>query len=152
MKIKASSLSIIVLVCLYAFSGRAQQTHTITLYVDTEKVSIRNIEATCNFRQGPDISNENFTVYVKKGDTLIWKGVSTSSEDDKVDIKSIVYKSGTNFFDSTVLKDIGGVVTGVIVKGETDEYEKYDLYFKVYRNGRWLSTDFPIDPKLRFRR
>jgi hypothetical protein len=129
----------------------AQDKHTITLYVDTQNITLENLETTCNFGQEPGTSNENYTVYVNKGDTVTWNGISTTSDQDKVEIIKIEYKSGTNLFGRETLKDQNGVVTATITTGESDQYEKYDIYFRVQRNGRWLRQDFPIDPKLRIK-
>jgi hypothetical protein len=132
-----------------SFPLLAQQTHEITLYVDTEKIDMQNLEHTCNFGQDAGISNEDFTLLIQPGDTIIWKGISSTNPEDKVKIHKVIYSSGTNFFDSRTLRDSDGVVTAQVVNGQPEDYLKYDIEFKVERNGRELSDTFPIDPKLR---
>lgn len=143
--------AILVLVLFMSVIISAQEKHVITLYVDTANITMQNIESTCNFGQDPRISNEDFTVEVKRGDIVEWRGESTSSESDKVEIRLIQYSSGTNFFDRESLKDRNGIVTAQVVAGEPGDYEKYDLEFKVIRDGRTVRETFPIDPKLRMR-
>lgn len=130
-------------------SSFAQQTHEITLYVDTTNINMQNLEKTCNFGQDAGISNEDFTLLIQPGDTIIWKGVSSTNPEDKVKIHKVIYSSGTNFFDSRIIRDKEGIVTAVVVNGQPEDYLKYDIEFKVERNGRELSDTFPIDPKLR---
>ncbi len=148
---KKSSLFILFTLMFSSVFMTAQEEHTITLYVDTQNVSIEKLESTCNFGQEPGMPNENYTIYVEKGDKVTWKGVSSTSERDKVEITMIKYSSGTNLFGREKLKDENGVVTATITNGKTDQYVKYDIYFKVQRNGSWLRQEFPIDPKLRIK-
>ena len=82
---------------------------------------------------------------------MTWKAESTTSDSDKVEITMIKYRSGTNLLGREKLRDQDGVVTATITVGESDQYEKYDIYFRVQRNGSWLRQEFPIDPKLRIR-
>lgn len=135
-----------------SFITIAQEKHIITLYVDTDKVDMRNLSSTCNFGQDPNISNEDYTIDIGKGDTVIWVGKSKSNENDIVLIKKINYGSGTNFFGTNTLKGRDGEVTGEIVSGEPGDYEKYEIEFKVVRDGHQLRETFPIDPKLRMKR
>lgn len=133
-----------------SFVTFAQKKHVITLTVDTEKINMGNLESTCSFGQDPSIPNEVYTVDVNVRDTVVWVGKAINNR-DIVEIKKIIYSSGTNFFSHKVLKDTRGVVTGVVIINEPDVYEKYNIEFKVKRNGSWLSDTFPIDPKLRMR-
>ena len=144
-------IPIIAISLLFTEITIAQDKHTITLFVDTENVSMRNIESTCNFGQSSQISNEEFSIFVEKGDTVEWVGKSTSSEEDKVEIKLIEYSNGTNFFETQKLRGSNGIVTAVVKVAEPGTYEKYNIEFKVFRNGKWVRETFPIDPKLRVR-
>jgi len=141
---------IVVLTLLMSCVSVAQKKHTITLHVDTEKINMTNVEKTCNFGQDPNIPNEVYTIDVSVRDTIVWVGKSKNNK-DVVHVKKIIYSSGTNFFDRKKLRDKDGVVTGVVIINEPDAYEKYEIEFKVKRNGEWLDDTFPIDPKLRMR-
>ena len=79
-----------------------QQVHTITLNVDTSKVTRDNTSTTCNFGQDPSISNEEYTIEVSIGDTVEWEGISTSSENDEIDIISINHEGGSRLFNKNV--------------------------------------------------
>lgn len=52
---------------------------TITLYVNTGSITQNTIDANSNFGQSRDITNANYTVAVTAGDTVVWKGVSSSN-------------------------------------------------------------------------
>jgi hypothetical protein len=129
----------------------SQEKYEIILSVDTDKFSIQNMDDTCSFGQGDEICNECYTVEVEKGDTVIWKGKSSSSEEDTVEITSIKYSNGTDLFNNKELRASNGEVTGTIAKGNAGQYLKYDIYFKLYRSGNYIG-EFSIDPKLRMRR
>ncbi len=130
----------------------SNQIHVITLYVNTTDIQKPNIGDYANFRQSSDISNEDYTTHVRKGDIVIWRGVSTTDSLDVVNITSINHHGGPKLFDKNVLKGNGGdneVVVGVITKGPVEEKEKYVLHFTVKRNGEPQIHPFKIDPKIR---
>jgi len=108
------------------------KTHYITLYVNTSTIDSQNESLVSNFGQGEDISNEDYTISVSIGDSIIWKGVSsTSPEDDVVNIKSINYEGGTNIFDQNILKGNGEEpeeVVGEAVNGSVGDEIKYKIY------------------------
>ncbi|MDP5093897.1 MAG: inclusion body family protein [Polaribacter sp.] len=135
-------------ILLFAFSINAQTKHTITLNVDTSNITNGNISQTCDFGQDEEISNENFTIQVSIGDIVEWVGVSTSSSEDTVEIISINHEGGARVFDRNILRDNNGVVTGVVSSGRPGDYQKYNVKFRVYRNGSRLSGVFKIDPKI----
>jgi len=144
--------------------------HVITLYVNTTDIkktdSIEKdgivvrpgLRKYANFGQASDISNEDYTINVKKGDVVIWRGVSiTDSLLDVVNINSINHQGGTSLFGKNVLKgneDVPEVVVGIVTKGpEMDndtllDSEKYLLKFTVFNNGIKRNGTFNIDPKL----
>jgi len=113
----------------------------VTLYVNTAEINNQNISATCNFGQETGIKNEDYTIVVNVGDTIIWEGVSSSSENDIVGITKIKFEEGTKIFDKDVLEGTSTVVGTTI--GTTDKDEKYKISFKV--NG---SSTYSIDPKI----
>lgn len=133
---------------MFVLTINAQTIHTITLNVDTENITNSNIAETCNFGQDEEITNENYSIEVNIGDIVEWVGVSTSSSEDVVEIISINYEGGARVFDRNILRDNNGVVTGVVSSGRPGDYQKYNVKFRVYRNGNRLSGVFKIDPKL----
>ena len=106
MKSKITFLALGV-VMLFSMSNTAPvpETHIITLYVDTASIKNGNTDATCNFGQDQEISNIEYTVQVNKGDIIMWRGVSTSSAEDSVQITSINYRGGARVFNKNVLTD-----------------------------------------------
>lgn len=129
-----------------------QVTHTITLFVNTAEVTSQNTGAQCNFGQAPGIPNEEFTIQVKPGDIIVWKGVSANApETDIVNITAINHEGGVNVFDKNVLRGNGQtpeVVIGHVVQGAPGDEEKYSLSFKVTNNGVKRNGTFRIDPKI----
>jgi hypothetical protein len=132
--------------------------HVITLYVNTAEINNTNIDETANFGQVDSISNEDFTTHVRKGDIVVWKGVSVSDPLDIVSISSINHQGGPKLFNKNLLRGNGGdneVVVGVVAKGPEMvdgillNEEKYVLHFKVQRNGKPQVQPYKIDPKIR---
>jgi len=122
----------------------------ITLYVNTAQIDNRNVNASCNFGQDPNISNEEFTVDVNMGDTITWQGVSANAPStDSVSIESINHEGGKNVFDQNVLRGSNGVVTGTAkVRTDGGEKYKYKISFKVTNSGSNRNGMFHIDPKI----
>jgi len=122
----------------------------ITLYVDTARISNPDVNASCNFGQDPNISNEEFTVDVNLGDTITWQGVSANAPStDSVSIESINHEGGQNVFDQNVLRGNNGVVTGTArVRTDGGEKYKYKISFKVTNSGSSRNGTFHIDPKI----
>ena len=129
-----------------------QETHTITLFVNTAEVTSQNTALQCNFGQAEGVTNEEFTIQVKKGDIIVWKGVSTNApETDIVSITAINHEGGVNIFDKNVLRGNNQspeVVIGTIVQGAPGDEEKYKISFKVFNNGIQRNGTFHIDPKI----
>ncbi|MCZ6898934.1 MAG: hypothetical protein O7F74_01720, partial [Bacteroidetes bacterium] len=99
---------ILIAIALFSLSSASygQETHTITLNVNTAEIANPNIGQFCNFGQPSTITNENFTIEVNVGDIVVWKGVSSSSPGtDEVKITAINHVGGKNVFDKNVLKD-----------------------------------------------
>lgn len=130
----------------------SQRTHTITLFVNTAEVTSQNTGVQCSFGQTQGISNEDYTIRVKKGDIVVWKGVSTNAPDtDIINITAINHEGGVNVFNQNVLKGNGQtpeVVTGTVVQGAPGDEEKYKISFKVLNNGVQRNGTFHIDPKI----
>jgi len=70
------------------------QLHVVTLYVDTTQIDQSSIDQHASFGQPAGISNQDFKTNVRKGDRIIWQGVSINNPSDTVKITSINYVSG----------------------------------------------------------
>lgn len=149
-------MCLILFFALSTLTLSAQQVRTITLFVNTSEVSKDNTAVSCNFGQPEGVTNEDYTIDVRVGDIIVWKGVSTSDpENDIVDIKAINHEGGVNVFDRNVLRGNGQspeTVSATIVQGAPGSEEKYKLSFKVYNNGKKRNGTFHIDPKIRIQR
>ena len=136
-------------IALFTFSiaSYGQQTHVITLNVDTGQIEKSNVDQVCDFGQDPGISNRGFTIEVEIGDTVKWIGVSSSSpETDSVEITSINHEGGARVFGKNKLNDTDGVVIGIVTDGKEGDLEKYKISFKVYNNGDKRGGTYHIDP------
>lgn len=156
MKNLKPSLMLIIAICLlFNTVGYAQtpETHTITLHVNTTDIVKPNVNDFANFGQGADVSNENFTINVRKGDIIIWKGVSSSDPTtDLVSISAINHEGGINVFGQNVLAGNGEMpelVIGTVINGSPGDEEKYKISFKVFVNGTQKNGTFHIDPKIK---
>lgn len=139
------------------FRNRVNQAENIvvTLYVDTSKIDKNDVNAACNFGQALEIPNEEFTIEARVGDTITWKGVSTSAPDtDVVNIKSINHEGGKNIFGQNVLigdretpEKVVGKVASTTGEEKTDVF-KYKISFTVLNNGSIRNGTFHIDPKI----
>ena len=125
----------------------------ITLNVDTAKIKSSNVDGCCNFGQSAGVSNKDFTIQAKVGDTITWKGHSTSSPTDIVNITAIKHEGGENIFAKNELPGVGSVneqVIGSVIKKtpEGKDY-KYQISFTVFNNGvKRPGSPFHIDPKI----
>jgi hypothetical protein len=136
--------------------------HVITLYVKTAEINNTNINETANFGQVDSVSNKEYTTHVRKGDIVIWKGVSVSDPLDIVNISKINHQGGPRLFNKNLLQgngpdDTGAneVVVGVVTKGPEmkdgikHDNEQYVLHFKVKRNGEQQVQSYKIDPYIK---
>lgn len=152
MKLKQGIIAIVVIIG-FSLSSIAQTTHTITLNVDTGKITRSTVNSYSNFGQSSSISNEDFTVEVNLGDIVKWVGVSSSNPNDVVKIESIKHRRGKKVFDAGELTGgNSGVVSGRVKNGSAGDYEKYDIKFRIYYNGTNKSKQFKIDPKIVIKR
>lgn len=134
----------------------AQLEHIITLNVDTGQITKHEVNEYCNFGQEEGISNEDYTITVNIGDTIVWQGVSTNAPDsDTVSITSINHRGGTNIFGVNTLLGNGEtpeLVIGEVLnstEGERKKTYKYTIKFKVFNNGHKRNGTFQIDPKIK---
>jgi hypothetical protein len=140
--------------CLFSTGIQAQEEHVIILEVNTAAIENPNVNDFCRFQgQEPEVSNEEYTIEARVGDTVIWRGISTSSPDDVVEIRAINHqgnRGGRDIFGQNQLQGENGQVIGTIVNTteEGSEY-KYMLQFRVYNNGTRRGGTFNIDPRIR---
>lgn len=123
----------------------------VTLHVDTSKISEKNVDSCSNFGQGLGISNENFSISAKVGDTIIWKGVSSNApKKDLVNITKVHHHSGNNVFKDKDLKGHGHPekVSAAVKKDTNGDHETYTLFFTVYNGEVKRGGQYHIDPKL----
>lgn len=151
MKLKFFALFLPILFSLGS-STNNPEIHEITLYVNTGIIDNTNINEVCNFGQAPEIPNREYTITVKPGDIVIWKGVSINAEGvDEVLIKSINHEGGARVFGRNTLTDSNqnpGIVIGTVEDGRDGDEEKYKLSFKVLNDGVRRNGTFHIDPKI----
>lgn len=146
------------------------QLHVVTLYVDTDNISQDNTAEYSSFGQPAGVSNENFTIYVRRCDRVIWNAVSTTDTTDVVNVTSIINKPGVdyqtkkryvNFFKNkysktvntvnrsssnntmqSSTKNIKGIISRAIKKGKPGDIQRYSLNFTVNEK------EIEIDPKM----
>lgn len=152
-----TKVKILVLVSIFIFSfgstTTVPQTHIITLNVDTYAIENSNVDEVSNFGQPQGVSNRDYTINVKKGDIVLWKGVSSSApETDQVLISAINHEGGARVFGRNTLLDSPqnpGIVVGTVTEGKDGEEEKYKLSFKVMNDSIPRGGTYHIDPKIR---
>ncbi len=129
--------------------------HLIKLHMNTNED--KNSFEYANFGQKPSISNEEFTTKVKRGDIVIWQGVSEGNSADVVNIKLIKYEAhkengkSTNFFGERSLVrfgDINEMVVGAIDKGTKGDTMIYSILINVQKKGEVSPDTLRIDPKM----
>ena len=145
-----------IMVLLFNTNSFSQEpeTYYINLNVDTSIINSQNESSVSNFGQEEGISNENYTILVRVGDTIIWQGFSSASENDVVNIVSINYEGGTNIFNQNILKGNGEYpeqVIGTAVTGNTGDSIKYKISFTVMNNGVKRQGMYHIDPKIQIK-
>lgn len=137
---------------IFFFSGviQAQTKHIVLLKVNTAEINKPNLEPFCSFEgQEPEVSDVDFTILVSNGDTIIWRGISTSSDEDAVNIKSINYRGGQNVLGQNVINGNGSEVVAIVQNAEVGQEEKYAISFEVLNGGTQRNGTFVIDPKLK---
>jgi hypothetical protein len=140
---------------LSAFSPvpvRQDDPTVITLYVNTAEIRTPNESNYCNFGQGDGVSNEEYTVVVNVGETIMWQGASSNAPGtDLVQITSINYEGGKNVFGTNVLRDTRdnpGRVSGQVLYATNGNNYKYKISFTVTNNGAKRQGTYHIDPKI----
>lgn len=148
---------ILIIIVFFTFSNSlyAQLEHTITLNVDTGRIVKHDVNMYCDFGQENGVSNEDYTIIVNIGDTIVWQGISMNAPDtDIVNITSINHHGGTNIFGINTLhgnEESPELVVGEVLnstKGDGKKTYKYIIKFTVYNNGEKRNGTFQIDPKI----
>ncbi len=149
---KTTSRLLFFLLAVVSLVSCKNQLHVVTLYVDTDQIQLSNTDQHANFGQPLGISNTDFTTHVRKGDRVIWQGVSISNPADQVKITSINYVSGERLFQRISLSGKRGgdeMVTGAIKMrpGKFEAYlkEKYSINFTLSNK----AGTFNIDPVIK---
>ncbi len=134
------------------------QTITVTLFVDTNKINIGNMDQSCNFGQDvTKISNCDYTVEAEPKDVIIWQATPMQTAPSTTDTVKIIAiwcqtdrpgnSKKTNVmgpFSRRSNTDLAVVSTVVGKHGETTEYK---LFFQVNKNGVPHGIYF-VDPKI----
>jgi len=133
--------------------------HNIVLLVDTADLksispSSANLDLNdyCEFLgQNPTVNLDLYTTQAKNGDTIIWHGLSSSSDSDEVIITNITRESGGTFLknpsDSNSASGKKGNSKRIskITKAKKNKWEKYNLIFKI-KDGGNETGEYTIDP------
>lgn len=151
---KANQIILLIAIILLSIPATsfAQENHVIILQVNTAEITKPDIAPYCSFDgQNPDIAIEDYTILVQNGDTIRWQGISSSSENDVVNITSINYRGGKNVLGTNELRGDGSEVVGIVQNAEVGDEEKYTVSFKVLNDGDNRNGTFLIDPKIKIR-
>ena len=105
----------------------------------------------CYFNgQAATIDTRDYTVNANVGDVIVWNAVSSSSDRDQVKITAINYEGGTNVFNSDRMNGENGEVRATISKSTAGKEDyKYNVSFKIVKNGKLQPGTFHIDPKIK---
>lgn len=144
-----------ILLCFFAtVTLQGQVERIITLEVNTADIQNPNVNDFCRFEgQDPEVSNEDYTIVANVDDVIIWRGISTSSPEDRVEIRAINHegdRGGRDIFGANRIDGEDGVVRAIILN-TTDEGAdyKYKIQFWVFNNGTRKGGTFSIDPKIK---
>ncbi len=123
--------------------------HEVILEVDTVGLQANydpgktDLNDYCQFvGQNPNDNIELFTTYVRAGDTITWSGKSTSSETHTVDIVGITRQTGKDLLDIPSTVGLGKMNSKVKKKYKINDWEKYNLFFKI----SGIGATYEIDP------
>ncbi len=140
-------LSLTYILLCFATFGYSQETHVVTLYVNTAEITKNSIPEHANFGQTDGVTNEDYTTFVNLNDNIEWIGVSTSSVNDEVNITKIKYKKGKKLLQRDE-NDGEKKVMAKVDKGEKGDEEKYVLHFNIVSQTNPQNRTFIIDPKI----
>lgn len=133
----------------YAYAQNKKK--DIMLTVDVDNITAENLEETCSFGQGDNISNEDFTTIVTIGDEVKWKIDVLDSSRGSAKLVKYKHENGPKFFNADSISVKNNRIKGTIEEGAGTEgdTEKYTLEFKIKKQGtnEWIT--YAIDPKLK---
>jgi hypothetical protein len=128
---------------------KPKTTHEVILEVDTVGLQAgydpgkTDLNDFCQFiGQNPNDNIELFTTYVGPGDKITWSGKSTSSDVHTVDIVGISRQTGKDLLDVPSAVGLGKMNSKVKKKYKKNDWEKYNLFFKISGTG----VKYEIDP------
>ena len=123
--------------------------YTVTLNVDTENVTQSTIDKYARFEgQSTNTPTKDYTIYPDVGDKIKWGGKDISGKGRKVKIMVFEHESGTILFGKKRFKKLffNRRLIRRVRGGEEDNEEKYSLYFRFKKDGKW--QNLKIDPKV----
>jgi hypothetical protein len=131
------------------------QTITITLFVDTNNITLANVDQFCNFGQDVSkISNCDYTVEAEPGDIIVWQAIPKQPTTDTVKILAIWGRTNRpnqhrsdNVLGEYNRKQDGDRSVSARVVGKHRQMQSYKLFFMVSKNGV-PSGIYYIDPKI----
>ncbi|WP_282124463.1 hypothetical protein [Algibacter mikhailovii] len=152
---KKTNQIFIVLFILVIGNINYAQTNIITLHVNTDELTNNNVNSEeITYFTAPDSQvdvaspPEAFTITVEEGSTIIWEGVSSSNDEDTIEIYMIKRERGPRIFSSDEIQGNGNGRAQAVARMQTDgEPYKYKILFKVNGTGRM----YKIDPKIKVR-
>ena len=149
MKIEANFFTCFICILFFNLSLFAQD-KIINLEVDTENINADNVNEMATFGQPSETSNEDYTLDVKMGDIIIWKGSSTPSSGGLVRIELFKHEYGVELLGEGKIKEQNGtgVIVGRVQQGSPGDIEKYSIRFEVRKRGSQTWETYEIDPKL----
>lgn len=149
--------ALLILMAVMSLMACNSQLHVVTLYVDTTQIDESSIAQHVSFGQPAGIANEDFITNVRKGDLVIWQGLSTSNTSHKVTISSIKHESGAFILKEKPAKTKRALKMNYIqlirkiaakpTREQPYAEEKYSLIFKV--SNKPDLDPLAIDPKIR---
>ncbi|MDZ7607577.1 MAG: hypothetical protein U5K79_18760 [Cyclobacteriaceae bacterium] len=131
------------------------QTITITLYVDTQNITLANTDQYCNFGQDvTKISNCDYTVEAEPGDLIVWQAIPKPATTDTVKILAIWGRTNRPdrrrsdyVMGEFIRNQDGDRSVAARVVGKQRQIQSYKLFFMVSKNGVPSGIYF-IDPKI----
>ena len=165
-------------IAFFSFSTIAQNTITITLYVDTDKITKDNLNQydVINFGQDRNIPNEEYEVFIDSAiaanTTIVWVGQAMNGTDEVniVTFKHEDFQDRTRvskkLFDKKKFRDrwfkrskTGGIQNKLIQGLKAGDSEKYTIKFHINKDPKNKPRGFlgvyrpkyKIDPRLTIR-
>ncbi len=153
MKLNHPFLIVLVSATLCFTGVYGQNTHYVTLNVDTDALKNNQNAGAVSYFTTDDAtevlnndSPETFTILVDVGDNIVWDGVSTAPSNEAIRIKKIKYKRGPRIFSNDDIDGEVSVAAGIIRGTGPDGYV-YTIQFQVGDKNRVFTIDPVIKTK-----